>query len=106
MSREVASDDHLESNGLTGVANGNIRMWRVQFPRGNDVRNRIEEIARYAIEDLTFVWNSFGENDIKRADSVGYHGNHEVRADGIHVPDFAVIGRSLTREVELRMFES
>ena len=59
MSREVASDDHLESNGLTGVANGNIRMWRVQFPRGNDVRNRIEEIARYPIEDLTLVWNSF-----------------------------------------------
>ena len=56
--------------------------------------------------DLTFVWNSFWENDIKRADSVGYYGNHEVRADGIHVPDFAMIGRSLTREVELRMFES
>lgn len=101
MTCEISPNNHFQSDGLTSISNGNVWMGRVDFPRGDNVCYGIEKVTCNAIEHFTFVRYTFRKDHIECADPIGNNRDHQFRPDGIHVPDFALVGFGLARELKL-----
>ena len=62
---EVAADDHLHREALATYADGDHRVGGGLLPVGADVGRSVEELGGDLVQDLSFVGDAFGQDDVE-----------------------------------------
>ena len=102
---EVATDDHLYTEGLTAQAERYHGVGSGDEPVGDDVARSFEEVGRDLVEDLSLVGDALGEYDVEGGDAVGGDHRYLLATEEVHVADLAMIDVILMGKLEVRADE-
>ena len=103
---KIASDYHLYGESFGTLSHGHHRIGSGQLPVGHYIAGCVEEESGNLVKYLTFIWNTFGQNDIKGRDAVCSHHDESGVVDCVNIAHFAMIDSRLRREMKVGFQQS
>ena len=70
-SAEVSANNHFYRESLAHYADSNHRVGSSQFPVRTNVSSCVQKFGCDLVQHLSFVWNSFRQNNVECRDTVG-----------------------------------
>ena len=106
MTREVATDNHLDLVGLATVANSYHRVGHGNLPVGKDIGSSIEELCSNLVEHLTLEGDTLGQDNIESRDTVRNNHHEVVVVDVIDITHLAYIVALLSLKLKIVFYNS
>lgn len=98
MTGEISPDHHFNFKRVAFFPDRNIGSGGIKQPVGANIFCIIQHIGRNLVQDLPFVWDRSGKDNIKSRNPVGGDHDQKVFADSINVSYFSAIKTCLLRQ--------
>jgi hypothetical protein len=106
VTREVATDNHLNLVGLAAVTYSNHRIGYTDLPVGEDVGCSVEELGSNLIKHLTLEGDALWKYNVECRDAVRHNHYEVVVVDVIDVAYLAYIVTLLALELKIVLYNS